>query len=184
MHKGPPSPLVLLGTILLGVVEAAEASGNALPKALDRGLRRPSDERDEDGDLLLTPPDASEMAFLGQHRSHRSHSSHASSSTGRSHFSGSYPPPRRDRWSNSSWTPAPDEPPPAPRPPRPAHVSLVAYPGGQIFLDGRPVGHDSTRTLTLQPGTHQVRVENAYVGTSTTTITILEGQTGVVTIAW
>ncbi|MFO0610840.1 MAG: PEGA domain-containing protein [Polyangiales bacterium] len=61
---------------------------------------------------------------------------------------------------------------------------MVAYPGGRIIVDGRVVGQDSTGVLTLTPGAHQVRVENAYAGDTTTTITLTEGQTGVVTIEW
>ena len=40
MRKGPQTPLVLLGTAVLSLLEAAEASGAPVPRALERGLRR------------------------------------------------------------------------------------------------------------------------------------------------
>lgn len=60
----------------------------------------------------------------------------------------------------------------------------MAYPGGRIFVDGKVVGQDSTATLTLQPGRHEVRVENRFVGDTNTSITVSEGQTGIVLIQW
>jgi hypothetical protein len=63
-------------------------------------------------------------------------------------------------------------------------VSFVAYPGGRIFVDGQPVGHDTSGTLTLKPGSHTVRVENRFVGVETRTIDVSEGQTGVIEIDW
>lgn len=182
MLKKPPSPLVLLGTVVLAVFKGAEASGTPLPRAIERALSRPQDEPEESPPLLLVPPRLDPTLYLAQHRSHRSHRSHSSHYSGRSshasHYSSSSSPGRS---SDPVYDPAP-VPPPAP--PRPATVSLVAYPGGRIYVDGRLVGTDSTGVLTLQPGAHQVRVENAFAGDTTTTLTVTPGQTGVVRIEW
>jgi hypothetical protein len=180
--KKPPSPLVLLGTVVLSVLKGAEASGTPLPRAIERALSRPQDEFEEGSPLLLVPPRIDPTWYLAQHRSHRSHSSHRSHYSGRSshanHYSGSYSPGRS---SDPVYDPAPAPPP---TPPRPASVSLVAYPGGRIYVDGRLVGTDATGVLTLQPGAHQVRVENAFAGDTTTVINVTAGQTGVVRIEW
>ncbi|MEZ4301596.1 MAG: PEGA domain-containing protein [Polyangiaceae bacterium] len=77
--------------------------------------------------------------------------------------------------------PAPAPPPP---PPRPATVSLVAYPGGRIFVDGKLVGTDSTSTLILAAGRHEVRIENQFVGDTNMALTVSEGQTGTVVLEW
>lgn len=80
--------------------------------------------------------------------------------------------------------PAPPPPPRKPPPPKPALVSIVAYPGGRIFVDDKAVGTDATGQLRLKPGTHKVRVENKYVGTTTTDVEVVEGQTGPVVVEW
>jgi len=46
------------------------------------------------------------------------------------------------------------------------------------------VGHDTTGTLTLKPGSHDIRVENRFVGVETRTVAVAEGQTGVIEIDW
>jgi hypothetical protein len=61
---------------------------------------------------------------------------------------------------------------------------LIAYPGGRIFVDGKLAGTDSTGLLTLQPGSHDVRIENQFVGTKTQTIYVSDGQTGTVVVEW
>jgi hypothetical protein len=61
---------------------------------------------------------------------------------------------------------------------------LVAYPGGHLFVDGNLVGRDATSTMTLQPGTHTIRVVNRFLGSETRTIDIGEGATGVLEIKW
>lgn len=69
-------------------------------------------------------------------------------------------------------------------PPKPAKVSLVALPGGSIFVDGKLVGRDETPTLTLEPGKHSIRIENRFLGTHEYVISINEGQSGKVKIEW
>ena len=68
--------------------------------------------------------------------------------------------------------------------PKRAKVSLVALPGGSIFLDGKPVGDDETAVLTLKPGNYLVRVENRFIGNYETVVAISEGQAGVVKVEW
>ena len=113
--------------------------------------------------------------MLLAHRSHSSHSSHRSHS---SHSSGGYV----GRGSVGTDEPAP-APPPAP-PPTPARVSIMAYPGGRIFVGGKLVGVDSTSTLTLPPGNYTIRVENRFVGDTNQQVSIAEGQTGIVLVQW
>lgn len=175
-----PSPIALLGAAVLAILEGADASGTPIPRALERELRKPHDEQDEEADVLLVPPRVEAPMLFAYHRSHSSHRSHYSGSSGRrggggGWRGGGYAPARE---------PAPPPPPPPPRPPRPARVSLVVYPGGTIYVDGRRVGHDTTRVLRLSAGTHQVRVENQFIGTREVTIALDEGQTGTVTVNW
>lgn len=75
-------------------------------------------------------------------------------------------------------------PTPRPVPPKPARVSIVAYPGGRITLDGKIVGRDASGTLVLKPGSYAISVENRFLGTHTATIDITAGQLGVVPIKW
>jgi archaellum component FlaG (FlaF/FlaG flagellin family) len=63
-------------------------------------------------------------------------------------------------------------------------VSLVALPGGSIFVDGKSVGQDETAVLTLKPGNHAVRVENRFLGDHEVEISISAGQSGTVKIEW
>ncbi|MGN6108236.1 MAG: hypothetical protein ACTHU0_24225 [Kofleriaceae bacterium] len=69
-------------------------------------------------------------------------------------------------------------------PPEPARVSIVAFPGGKIFLDDKPIGRDATGTLVLKPGRYVIRVENRFVGQYSESVKIREGQTGAITITW
>ena len=66
----------------------------------------------------------------------------------------------------------------------PARVTLVAYPGGRISVDGKLVGTDSTGVLVLQPGRHDVRIENRFVGDTEQQIDVAAGQTGIVLVKW
>ncbi len=159
---------------MLAVLEGATASGAPLPVALQREIRKTRDERDDGAELLLVPPAPDSAALFPAHRSHRSHSSHSSGSGRRSHYSG-----------GGGYEPAAaPAPPPPPRRLRPANVSFVAYPGGNIFVDGRPAGRDTTRVMRLAAGDHVVRVENAFVGDTEQTISLSEGETGIVAIRW
>jgi hypothetical protein len=63
-------------------------------------------------------------------------------------------------------------------------VIVVAYPGGKIFVDDKPVGQDQTATLTLAPGSYQIRVVNRFLGEFTTVIAVSDGQTGTIPIHW
>ncbi|MEO7328206.1 MAG: PEGA domain-containing protein [Minicystis sp.] len=60
----------------------------------------------------------------------------------------------------------------------------MAYPGGRIFVDGKLAGQDSTSTLTLEPGSYNVRVENRFVGDTTQKVVVEAGQVGVVLLVW
>ncbi|WP_437580655.1 hypothetical protein [Sorangium sp. So ce887] len=147
------------------------SSNTLVPSALAQAPRRPDDDVDGDDPLLLTAPGIEQPMYLA-HRSHRSHQSHRSHS---SHYSGS------SRSGSMGSYEAPEAPPP---PPKPAAVSLVAYPGGRIFVDGKLVGTDSTAPLILKPGTHEVRVLNQFVGDTNTSISLSEGQTGMIVVQW
>jgi hypothetical protein len=162
-----PLPLVALGTAVFAVMQGMTSTTALISPAIAQVLRRPRDDGDDS--LLLAAPGVEDPMYLA-HRSHSSHRSHRSHSSHQSHYSGSYSPGV-----------VPEPPPP---PPKPATVSLVAYPGGRIFVDGKLVGQDSTGTLTLKPGTHEVRVENQFVGDTNTSITVAEGQTGTVLVNW
>ncbi|HEY4244402.1 MAG TPA: PEGA domain-containing protein [Kofleriaceae bacterium] len=113
--------------------------------------------------------------------SHSSHSSHASHSSHSSHYSGrgggGGGGDEGDDSSSTVYTP----PPP---PPKPARISILARPGGQIFVDGKAVGRDATTTLILAPGSYTVRVANRFLGDHTVTISLDDGQTGVVELDW
>lgn len=179
----PGTQLLSLGAAVLALLGGAESSGLLIHDAAAQVARRRSEDGETDTPLLVTPSD--ESASYLAHSSHSSHSSHAShrshSSGGGGGGGGGYDP------GVGGYDPAPT---PAPAPPRPdpplkpGTVSLVAYPGGRIFVNGQLVGHDATGTLTLKPGTHAVRVENRFVGVVDTTLDISEGQTGVVEINW
>jgi hypothetical protein len=61
---------------------------------------------------------------------------------------------------------------------------IVAYPGGKIFIDDKPMGQDATSTLTLKPGSYTVRVVNRFLGEFTATIEVTDAQTGTIPIHW
>jgi hypothetical protein len=63
-------------------------------------------------------------------------------------------------------------------------VVVVAFPGGKLFLDDKPVGQDTTMALTLKPGSYQIRVVNRFLGEHTVAIDVTEGQTGTIPIHW
>lgn len=173
----PPS-LLSLGAAILAVLAGAAPSGlvaaNAKASVIQPLFRRREEEDDTHALLLLAPRDESRL-LLAEHSSHSSHSSHESHS---SHYSGSR------GWNGGGGDDAPIPNVPAPRPPKPAFVSFVAYPGGHIFVDGKPVGLDATGRLKLSAGKHEVRVENQFVGTGTVEVDLNEGQTGAVRIDW
>jgi len=68
--------------------------------------------------------------------------------------------------------------------PRRSQPPFLAYPGGRIWVDGVLMGSDATGTLSLKPGSHEIRVENRFLGEHKQTIFLSDGQTGVVTIDW
>lgn len=138
-------------------------------------VKRPR-EGEEDDPLLLVPPRIEQPSLLLAHRSHSSHRSHRSHS---SHSSGGY----RGGGSYGGDDSPPAVAAPAP-PPKPARVTLVAYPGGRISVDGKLVGTDSTGVLVLQPGRHDVRIENRFVGDTEQQIDVAAGQTGIVLVKW
>lgn len=176
--------LISLSAALLGVVPQAAATGFLIPNAAAQLLQNGFRRRDEEPDhalLLALPPRDDDPALLAYHRSHRSHSSH------RSHYSGSGGGgggSRRQYWPGPSSEPSHEAPAPKPRKLKPAVVSFIAFPGGHIFVDGKAVGVDSTRPLTLEPGKHSVRIENRFVGDVTIEVDLAEGQTGVVELKW
>jgi len=46
------------------------------------------------------------------------------------------------------------------------------------------MGTDSTAPMTLKPGMYLMRIENRFLGEKTFNISLLAGQTGVVTLEW
>lgn len=189
-----------LRAAILAVLGSAAGSGLLAADAAAKVLA-PRDEDELSSPLLLAPPeiDRSELLAHRSHRSHQSHRSHRSHSSGHgSHYSspsysgGSYSGGSSSGGSSSggsssgssysgssgSW-----QPKPAPAP-KPAKVSLVALPGGAIFIDGKRVGQDETKVLTLKAGAHQVRVENRFLGSHEYELTLSPGQTGTVKIEW
>ncbi|SET78094.1 hypothetical protein [Stigmatella erecta] len=199
-HK--PPGLLSVSSALLALIGGAAPSGLLVSGAETSGdpFRR-KEEEDSHHEVLLVEPAGGPPVLLAGHRSHRSHSSH------RSHYSGSggsrrvyvptYVPPAPSRSSTPSPPPdrsdetstdsesTPSQRAEAPsRVPRPARVSFVAFPGGRIFVDDKPVGQDVTAPLELPAGTHAVRVENRFVGQVTVEVELLEGQTGEVMLEW
>lgn len=169
--------LVPLGTALLGVLASAAASGMLVSDAAAYVTRRKESDDEPDAPLLLVPVE--EPSMLVRHRSHSSHRSHRSHSSGSGggHYSGYSPSP----------SPSPDPrpaPSPPPAPPKPGRVSIAAYPGGRITVDGVPRGTDVTGVLTLSVGSHTVVVENKFLGTHTASVTIYDGQVGTVNVSW
>jgi hypothetical protein len=163
----------------------AAASGLMIPNAAAQVARKRDDEGNVDTTLLVQPPDESLGGGYLAHSSHSSHSSHASHS---SHYSGSRNSGDGDDYSAPSTgygqqqAVAPAAPPPPP--PKPAVVSFVAYPGGRIFINGRLIGVDSTGAVQLPAGDHDVRIENRFLGSQSVSVSLSEGQTGVVTLDW
>jgi hypothetical protein len=177
--------LVSLGAALLGVLGGALPTGLLVRDAEARIAQPAIRRRDEDGErddplLVIAPAHAGSM-MLADHSSHRSHSSHSSHS---SHYSSSGGGGGRS--TGSSYEPAPAYEPPSPPPhhPKPALVSFVASPGGQMFVDGKSIGHDSTSTIKLSAGRHMIRIVNRFVGEESVAVDLSEGQTGVIEIKW
>jgi len=168
---------VPVGVAVLAMLGGAAGSGLLIADAAAQVARRPDDETETELPLLVVPSDRA-AGYLA-HSSHSSHSSHASHS---SHSSGGYG--GGGGGYDLTPSPTPIQPPPPPPPPKPATVSFAAYPGGRIFVNGQLVGHDTSGTMTLKPGTHTVRVENRFLGEQNGTVEISEGQTGVVEIDW
>ena len=169
--------LMPLGAALTTVVGAAAPSGLL---ASDIPNARPREDDDEGVDSLLAIPqfyDHSNLILAG-HRSHVSHRSHSS------HYSS-----RSSRGYSNDWAPAaapyvPQAAAPPPPPPKPAIVSLAAFPGGRIFVDEKLVGYDTTVPLRLAAGSHQIRVENRFLGSGSAYVSLNEGQTGTVVVKW
>ena len=172
-----------LSSAVLAALGSAAGSGLLVSDAAAQVTRR-NDDDDSPPPLLIVPSNAAPRVLLAGHGSHRSHSSHSSHS---SHYSSSGGGGYRgggDYSSSSSSRSTYVKPEPPPPPPKPARVSFAAFPGGQIFVDGRPVGRDATDTLVLKPGTHSVRVLNRFLGEHTATVEISDGETGVITVSW
>lgn len=179
MASNGDSILISLSAALLGVIGGAASTGMLVSDAAAQ-ISQPARRRDEESDLesrlLVLPARDEGPMLLAAHRSHRSHSSHRSHYSGssyRTHYSGG-------SGSYTSATPEPEQI----TPPKPATVSFAAYPGGQIYVDGKPAGTDVTRLLKLPPGKYTIRVENRFLGDVTVQVELTEGQTGVIEIDW
>lgn len=177
--------LVPLSSALLAALSGASASGLLISDAAAQVGRR-QDEEHAPAPLLLALAD-SEPVLVAGHSSHSSHSSHYSGNSGHSshasHYSGSRGGGGYDTASES--TPAPvARPEPPPPPPKPARVSFAAFPGGKIFVDGKPVGTDATGTLVLKPGSYVVKISNRFLGEHSTTVELTDGQSGVISLEW
>ena len=169
---GGKSLLLPMGAAILALLGGAARSGMLIPDAAASVIKRREEEDRTHPPLLLNPSDDDVGDGLIGHRSHRSHSSH------RSHYSGSsggYVP------DYAAPTPAPAPPPP---PPKPAVVSLVVFPGGRVFVDGKLAGVDATPLMALKPGAHTIRIENRFLGSGEVNVVLDEGQTGVVNVDW
>lgn len=159
-----------MSSAVLATLGSAAGSGLLASDAAAQVAARRDDD-DSPGPLLVAPANAANPILLASHRSHQSH--HSSSGVGRSRpLAGDEAPDDTD-----------SQPPPPPKP-KPAQVVVVAYPGGKIFVNDKQVGQDQTATLTLEPGSHKVRVVNRFLGEVTTTIEVGEGQTGSIPIHW
>ncbi len=195
--------IMTLKAAILAVLAGATGSGLLVADAAAKVSRR-----DDDGEvappLLLAPPraDAGELLAHRSHSSHRSHQSHRSHSSGgrASHYSApsysapshsapSYSAPSHSGTSHSGKSHSGISSgsvakPAKPVPQKPARVSLVALPGGSIFIDGKLAGRDETPKLTLKVGRHTVKVENRFLGTHEYVITVSQGQSGRVKVEW
>ncbi len=77
--------------------------------------------------------------------------------------------------------------PVAPRPPAPGKallVTFIAFPGGQILVDGVLQGRDATMPIRLRAGKHEARVKNRFLGESVHPFEAREGQNDSVVIVW
>ena len=181
--------LIPLGSAVMAALGGAAGSGLLASDAVAQVARR--DEEEDAPPLLVVQASQKAPILLAGHRSHRSHSSHSSHS---SHYSsrgggGGYSSGGGGGGSfdDSGAISRPDPPPvrePPPPPPKPARVSFVAYPGGRIFLDEKPIGRDVTSTLVLRPGRYLIRVENKFVGDHKQWFVLEDGQTGQIEILW
>lgn len=194
--------IMTLKAALLGILASAAGSGLLVADAVAKVSRR-DEETEAAPPLLLAPPQVDASALLA-HRSHSSHRSHRSHSSGghgshASHYSSSsysggsswgksYSGKSSSGKSSgvSPWGDSTDSTPRPAKPARakPAKVSMVALPGGSIFVDGKRVGRDETPKLTLKPGSYTVKVENRFLGTHEQVITVREGQSGRVKVEW
>lgn len=175
---------------MLAVLSAAAGSGLLVSNAAAQVKgRRSGDDDDGDPELLVSLPKVQPPELLA-HRSHSSHASHGSSShsSHQSHVSGS-----GGGWGGGGVdvpapSPAPEPAPspyvPPPAPPKPAVVRFVAFPGGRISVDGVLLGTDLTGPVTLKPQAHDIRIENRFLGEHRASISLAEGQTGLVTVDW
>ena len=172
--------LLPLSSAILAALGSAAGSGLLASNAAAQIARR--DDDDAPPPLVIAQAHNKEPILLAGHRSHSSHSSHRSHS---SHYSGG-----GGYGGSTSSAPEPverEQPPkrePPPPPPRPARVSFIAYPGGKIFIDDKPIGRDVTGTLILKPGLYLVRIENRFVGNHTESVEVTDGQVGPITIHW
>jgi len=164
-----------LGAAIFAALAAAGPSGLLSPDAHIRAARRQDDEEATAAPLLLDPALIGPDVVIG-HRSHSSHRSH------RSHTSGgrTYAPVPFA----ANPDPSPTPPSPAPTPPKPGVVTLVAIPGGRIFVDGKAVGEDATAPLVLSAGEHEVRIDNRFLGSKTISISIADGERATRTVEW
>lgn len=174
--------LIPLSSAILAALGGAAGSGLLVSDAAAQLARR--EDEDAPPPLLIAQASQKAPVLLAGHRSHRSHSSHRSH---RSHYSssgGGYGGGGGGGGdSTSTYTPPVVREPPPP-PPKPARVSFAAYPGGRIFIDNKPIGSDVTGTLILKPGRYTIRIENRFVGTYSEEISLSDGQTGRIEIAW
>ncbi|MFL5356135.1 hypothetical protein [Archangium sp.] len=185
MTSKPPGILSVSASIL-ALLAGAASSGLLVPSAeaqiTQPVLRRRDEEEDTQELLLAVPPDGAQV-ILASHRSHRSHSSHSSHYSGHSSHSSHYSGGGSSGYSGGGSS-GYSEPYVPPSPPKPATVSFVAYPGGRISVDGKPVGEDTTGRLNLAAGKHVVHVENRFLGSTTVEVELSEGQTGELKLEW
>lgn len=194
-----------LRAAILAVLGTAAGSGLLAADAAAKVLN-PREDDDTGPPLLLAPPqlDPSELLAHSSHRSHQSHRSHRSHSSGHgshnshnSHYS-SAPSggSASGGWSgdsssggslsggSSSGGSSTGGSSGHPSKPKPGKVSIVALPGGSIFVDGKRVGSDETKTLTLSAGVHQIKIENRFLGDHEESLVVEPGDSRQVTIKW
>ena len=74
-----------------------------------------------------------------------------------------------------------------PRPLGPAKLpllSLVAFPGGEIFVDGVSAGRDATAPMKLKLGKHEIKIKNRVLGENVENLEIRDTDPSVVTLVW